>query len=58
MNDKIKDLKAELFDILCQQENLSNQINQLEKIKQQKLQELQTEIQNSAVTEETEKVGE
>ena len=36
----ILEIKAEIFDIIVAQENLQGQINQLQEIKQQKLQKL------------------
>lgn len=40
-NNKIAQLKCELFDIVRQQEALSSQFNQLNTLKMQKVQELQ-----------------
>jgi CHASE3 domain sensor protein len=41
----IVEIKAEIFDIIVTQENLQGQINQLQEIKQQKLQTLQQAIE-------------
>ena len=38
--DKIKDLKAEIFDIIRQQEALRLQFDKLQAVKQEKLKEL------------------
>ena len=43
MDEQMK-IKAEIFDILVQQENLQRQLQALEQMKQQKLQELQKEV--------------
>ncbi len=41
IEDKITNLKCEIFDIIRQQEILNNQMNQLQNLKIQKGQELQ-----------------
>lgn len=41
INEQIKELKCQIFDIIRQQELFNNQINQLQNLKLQKNQELQ-----------------
>lgn len=45
MMDEIKNVKAEIFDVLVQQEQLQNQIKMLEQVKQQKIQTLNQLVQ-------------
>ena len=45
--DKINQAKAEIFDILVQQEQLQKQVQMLEQLKQQKIQALNQLVQET-----------
>lgn len=53
MNDKVTAIKAEIFDILLEQDQLNFRINQLEELKKQKLQELGEAINEASIPVET-----
>ena len=57
MNEKVQELKAEIFDILANQDALKMKFNELEQNKQEKLKKLQGILQseNGQVVEEDEK---
>ena len=46
----VTEIKAEIFDIVTAQEQLRTQFEQLDKMKQGKLQELQQALQDTVVT--------
>lgn len=57
MNDKVKELKAQVFDIIVAQENLKGQFSQLEEVKQEKLKELKAALDETRQSQEQKEVN-